>query len=59
MRAHEVIIRLPPVQMSLHVGSLHGGGPRALCQSGHTVADRQIDTLNKRRVDAARKAQSL
>jgi hypothetical protein len=59
MRAHKVRRGLPPVHMSLHVGSLQSSGPRASCQSGHPAADRQVDPRNYGRVDVSRKAQSL
>jgi hypothetical protein len=59
MGAHEVIIGLPPVQMSLHVGSLPGGSPGAPSESGYAMTDCQIYALDKRRVDASGEAQPL
>ena len=59
MRTHEVIRGLPPVQMSLQVRSLQGGGPGAPSESGHAAADRQIHPLDTRRVHTAREAQPL
>ncbi len=54
-----MIVGLPPLQMSLQMGSLHGGGPRAPSESGYATADRQIHPFDKGRVHTAREAQPL
>jgi len=54
-----VIVRSPPVEVSLKVRSLEGCRPRASSQSGHTTTDRQIDPLDKGRVHSAREAEPL
>jgi hypothetical protein len=59
VRTYIVIIRLPPVQVSLKVGSLEGCRPRASCQSGHATTECEIDPLDKRGVHSSRKAHCL
>jgi hypothetical protein len=54
-----VLVRLPPVEVSLKVGSLKGRRPRASCQGGHATTDRQIDSLDKGGVHSAREAEVL
>jgi hypothetical protein len=54
-----MIVGLPPLQMSLQMGSLPGGGPGAPSQSGHAAADRQRSPLDKGRVHSSGEAQPL
>jgi hypothetical protein len=59
MGTYIVIVRLPPVEVSLKVGSLEGCCPGASCKSSHATTDRQVDPLNKGRVHSAREAEPL
>ena len=46
-------VRLPPVEVSLKVGSLEGCRPGASCQSGHATTECEIDPLDKRGVHSS------
>src|ERR1051326_8531253 len=53
-----MIIGAPPLQMGQKLWRLLRGGPGATSQRSYAMADRQIDSLNERRVEPSRKAQS-
>jgi hypothetical protein len=48
-----MIIRSPPLQVCQKLWRLLRSGPGATSQGGYALADRQIDSLNERRVESA------
>jgi|GEM_PF-1515227 hypothetical protein len=57
--ATSVIVSAPPLEIGQQVWSLLGRGPGSTSQGGYSMADRQIDSLNKRCVQSSRKTHPL
>jgi hypothetical protein len=58
MRTHNMIVRSPPLHVSQQLWGGLRRGPRATCQSRHSVTDGQIYPFNEGGVEPSRKAQS-
>ena len=59
VRAHKVIVRPPPLEMSQQVWGLLCGGPGTSCQSCYAMTDREIHPLNESGIQLSREAHFL
>jgi hypothetical protein len=59
MRAYEMVVGVPPLQMRQEVWRLLCGGPGTASERGYAMANGQIHALDESRVQPSRETQTL